>query len=62
MKNPDYEPIVANYRRNLRDDFLKAKPIYLSTVDGLHPNALGNRIIAEEMARLIILDYPELAK
>jgi len=52
-KNPAYDRILSLYRRNISDDFLKKNKIYLVTTDGVHPNAVGNRIVAEEIAAVL---------
>jgi len=54
IKNPGYAQLLAPYRKALGDDFLRENREFLVTTDMLHPNALGNRIIAEEMAKTII--------
>jgi lysophospholipase L1-like esterase len=56
-ENPVYARLLEFYVQKLGADFLKKYPEYLLTVDGGHPNAVGNRIIAEEMARTIIADF-----
>jgi lysophospholipase L1-like esterase len=51
--NPEYARLLQFYREKLGDDFLKKQPQFLvSTDNGVHPNAVGNRIIAED--RLLI--------
>jgi len=52
--NPVYAELLSDYRHRLGDDFLRKNPQYLVTTDGLHPNAVGNRIIAEKIAKVIL--------
>jgi len=54
LKNPVYAELFAGYRRGLDDQFLSDNPIYLMTSDGIHPNSVANRIIAEQIAAVIL--------
>jgi lysophospholipase L1-like esterase len=54
IANPVYSQLLSKYRKNLGDSYLNQHPIYLVTTDGIHPNALGNRIISERMAQVIL--------
>lgn len=53
LKNKSYAEILDRYRKILGDDFLRRNPSLLLTTDGLHPNAVANRLIAEEFAQII---------
>ena len=54
VNNPEYNQLLTFYREKLGDEFLKKNPRYLvSTDNGIHLNAVGNRIAAEEMAKYI---------
>jgi len=52
--NPEHNQLLNFYREKLGDEFLKKNPRYLvSTDNGIHLNAVGNRMVAEEMAKYI---------
>jgi lysophospholipase L1-like esterase len=53
IANPAYAQLLKIPRENLGDDFFRKNRVYVLTVDGLHPNALGNRLVAEEISKLI---------
>ena len=52
-QNPLYSSLISDYRQKLGDDLLSKNPAYMVSSDGIHPNAVANRIIAEEMAKTI---------
>ena len=54
LANPVYSQFLEYYRLRLGDDFLRKNPSFLITTDGLHPNAVSNRIIAEKISEMII--------
>ena len=59
VNNPVHKQLLTFYREKLGDEFLKKNPRYLvSTDNGIHLNAVGKRIVAEEMARTIISAFP----
>jgi hypothetical protein len=57
LQDPTYAALLSYYRRKLGDDFFRQNPDYVLTSDSFHPNAVANRIIAEEMASVIIANY-----
>ncbi len=58
MKNPACARLLPYYQEKLGKDFLEKFPLFAVTTDLGHPNAVGNRIIAEEMARAVLSLYP----
>jgi len=57
LENPVHARLLESYAQILGKDFLQKYPEYLLTTDGGHPNAVGNRIIAEEMAKAITANF-----
>ena len=57
LKNPVYGGMLSEYRRMLGDDYLRQNPTYAVTSDTIHPNGVGNRIIAEKMAEILLSTY-----
>ena len=58
--NPNYTEMLSFYINDLGKDFLTKKPQYLFTTDEYHPNGLGNQLIAEKMANVIMSYSPVL--
>ena len=54
LADPTYAQLLSPYQQSLGDNFLAGNPQYLLTTDGSHPNNVGDRIVAEEIARTII--------
>ena len=49
--------MLSEYRRMLGDDYLRQNPTYAVTSDTIHPNGVGDRIIAEKMAEILLSTY-----
>jgi len=61
--HPEYNRLLGYYRNKVGDEFLKKHPRFLiSTDNGVHLNAVGNRVVAEDMARIILSNYTVPAK
>jgi lysophospholipase L1-like esterase len=59
--DPELTRLLVYYREKLGDEFLKKNPRYLvSTDNGIHPNAVGNLLVARTMAEYIAnLYFPQ---